>query len=59
MGHEQISKFIYLIPKLFAEITYQWISVTQPLLQQPHFVPWLFPPQTCGIFGLSIDKSKK
>jgi len=34
-----------------AEITYQWITVTQPLLQQgqPHFHPLLCPIQGMGV----------
>jgi hypothetical protein len=42
---------VFLLIKFFAEITYQWITVTQPLLQQPHFHPSLCPTRAWGLLG--------
>jgi len=40
---------VFLLIKFFAKITYQWIIVTQPLLQQPHFHPSLCPTRAWGL----------
>jgi hypothetical protein len=34
---------VFLLIKFFAEIPYQWITVTHRLLQPPHFHPSLCP----------------
>jgi hypothetical protein len=46
---------VFLLIKFFAEITYRWITVTQPLLQQPHFHPSLCPTRAWGLEYMKKD----
>jgi hypothetical protein len=43
---------VFLLIKFFAEITCQWITVTQQLLQQPHFHPSLCPTRAWGLLSI-------
>jgi hypothetical protein len=40
---------VFLLIKFFAEITYQWITVTHLLLQPPHFHPFVVPDPGMGV----------